>query len=369
MRFTILHLRDSPFVGGPEKQILGQCKYIDHERFEPIVTTFTSDASAGNELVQAAGEIGIQTAQLSDGKLNFPIAVRQLCSIIRNMNVSLIISHGFKADFTAFYVNLLTRIPFIAYFHGNTASTARVRFYEALDRIIIHRAKKVISVCEASAAELKRMGIHRIAVVPNAVDTADIAADGSREVARTELGIKKNETVIGTVGRLSMEKGHIYFIEAAGEILLEYPSVRFVIVGDGPRRVMLEKYAVELGVFDKFIFTGFRNDAVALMKGFDIFVLPSLRENMPVSLLEAMASGICVVATDVGGVRDVLSPANVDPVVPRSPGAIAGAVIPLLTDESLCFKQSQALLECSKRFSFKNQRVIIERLLQEQINV
>lgn len=362
-RAPILHLCDSPFVGGPEKQILGQCRHIDRSRFEPIIASFTVSASQGNDLIRTASESGIRTAQLSDGKLTFPLAVRQLSDFVRSQQIKLIVSHGFKADFTAAAACALAAIPYVAYFHGRTAATLRVRLYESLDLRAMRRARVVVTVCQSIADYFRSCCLNRVEVIPNAVEVNEIAVEGTRGRARAELGIKSNELVVGTVVRLSVEKGLDYLIDAAPKILSRFPSARFVIIGNGPMRHLLARRAENLGVAGRFIFTGHREDCVALMKALDVFVLPSIRENMPVSLLEAMACGIGVVATDVGGVREVLEPAGVEPIPARSSEAIAEAVIAILNDDELRACQSSALIRRVGDYSFERQSRLVEDLL------
>lgn len=364
-RIPILHLCDSPFVGGPERQILGQCAHIDRDRFQPMVASFTEFACKGNDLIKVASEQGIQTVQICDGKISFPLAVRQLTSAIKQYNIRAMISSGFKANFTACCATAIASIPYIAYFHGHTGITTRVKAYEALDKLAMRRARLAIVVCEAAADALRRSGVRKVAVIPNAVNAAEIAADGTQALARRALRINDDEMVIGTVARLSVEKGINYLIDAASIILEEYPSVKFVIIGDGPTRSGLEQQAADLGVSDRLIFAGFRRDSTRLMKAFDIFALPSLRENMPVSLLEAMACGIPVVATDVGGVREILAPAGIEPVSPCSPRAIAKAILALLNDDDLRARQSDALLNRVEYYSFERQTALMDSHLRE----
>ena len=111
------------------------------------------------------------------------------------------------------------------------------------------------------------------------------------------------------------------------------------------------------------MFTGFREDATRLMKAMDVFVLPSLRENLPVALLEAMACGVSVVATDVGGVREVLQPAGVDPVAPGSSQPLARAVNALLDDPQLRARCAEALCARAGDFTFDKQVSLMESVI------
>ena len=355
---SVIHLRDSPFVGGPEKQILGQCARLDRSRIEPMIVSF--DARGSLALTRAARQLGIRTESLPDGKLAFPNAVRQLRRIVTASGECVVVSSGFKADLTAWLACSRESVPWIVWFHGHTAATARVRVYEALDTIAAHRASTVIAVCEASARHLRESGLRNVVVVPNAIDASLIASDGSRETARGELGLGEEELVVGTAARLSVEKGIGHLIDAAPAVLAKHPTARFVIIGDGPLRGDLERRAQAQGVSDRCMFTGFRVDAVGLIKAFDVFVLPSLRENMPVALLEAMACGVSVVATDVGGVREVLEPAGIEPITPGSAQAITRAVGELLADPGRRAQCASAAANRAGEFSFERQVALVQ---------
>lgn len=348
---TVIHLRDSAFVGGPEKQILGQCKLLDRSRFSPRVVSFST--SGKNALTEAAASEGIPAACLPDGKLASPRAVLRFRSLLRESENPLVVTSGFKADVIAWLACGSQGVPWIAWFHGYTAFTCRVRLYETLDLRVLRGASCVMALCERTAAQLRRSGIVNVNVVPNGIDVVAVRSTGDRRSARHALGIGEHEVAIGTISRLSEEKGLDVFIECAAGLLRSCPNARFPIVGDGPLEADLRRQAERTGFGSRFIFTGFRKDAVALLKGFDVFVLPSRRENQPVALLEAMACGISVVATDVGGVGDILAGTPVAPVPPGSPGELTSAILMLVQDHNLRTEQQAAMLKRVKDFSFE----------------
>lgn len=358
---AVIHLRDSSFVGGPEKQILGQCARLDRSRFEPIVVSFAR--TKPNALTQAASELDLRADSLPDGKLAVASAVGRLRAIARGAGDCVVVASGFKADMTVALAG--RRIPWIAWFHGHTGASPRVRLYEALDLIAVRRAEAVIAVCERAGSDLRRTGLREVRTIPNAVDAERIAAQGTRRSARAELGIEDGELVVGTVSRLSPEKGIGYFIESAPMILRKHPSARFVVIGDGPLGAELRRHAQRLGLSDRLGFAGHRPEAALLVKAMDVFVLPSIRENLPVALLEAMACGVSVVATDVGGVREVLAGTGVQPVSPRSAQAIAEAVTALLDAPQLRAIRGQVLCARAGRYSFDRQARLMETVIEQ----
>lgn len=355
---TVIHLRDSPFVGGPEKQILGQCIRMDASRYKPMVASFTSGKP--NAFLQEALALGMCTAELTDGKLFAVSAAGKLNEMVCNAGDCVVICSGFKADLTA----VLAGVPWIGWFHGHTGVSARVKLYEALDFIALRRAGCVMAVCERAADDLRSIGLQNVLVVPNAVDVEDIADFGTQRSARADLCIGAGP-VVGTVSRLSPEKGVEYFIDAMPAILKKCPDAQFLIIGDGPLKSKLRQKADSMGVLDFVTFTGHKPDAVRLAKAMDIFVLPSLKENMPVALLEAMACGVSVVATDVGGVGEVLRGTGIAPIRPSSPDSIASAVILLLNNNSLRMKISNASIARMRDFEFIRQVRCVEGAISQ----
>ena len=359
---TLIHLRDSAFVGGPEKQILGQSARLDRSRFEPTVVSFSSDGESA--LTEAAMEEGILAECLPDGKLHLPRAIGCLRGLLRRCSNPVVVTSGFRADITACYACSAERVPWIAWFHGFTASSAQVRLYESLDFHALRWAHRVIAICERTACMLRARGLSNTVVIPNGIDAPAVRSAGDRGTARRELTLADGDLAVGIVSRLSVEKGIGVFVRAAADILRVHPNSVFPIIGDGPTRASLERQAKRLEIARRMIFTGHRQDAVALMKGLDIFVLPSFRENLPVALLEAMVCGISIVATDVGGVGDVLARTPAKPVPPGSSKALVDAILALLADPGMRRAHGEAHMKRVDDFSFERHVLAMEELLE-----
>jgi glycosyltransferase involved in cell wall biosynthesis len=169
-------------------------------------------------------------------------------------------------------------------------------------------------------------GLHpnRVRYVPNGVDLAPFA--GPRPY--------RDERVIGTVTALRPEKNLERLLRAFRLVVEEEPAL-LVIAGDGPERSSLERLAVELGLADRVRFLGYVDKPCTLYRAFDVFALSSDTEQMPLSVIEAMASGVPVVATDVGDVAVTLAAENRDFVTPPNERALAGAMLALLRDATL----------------------------------
>jgi glycosyltransferase involved in cell wall biosynthesis len=153
------------------------------------------------------------------------------------------------------------------------------------------------------------------------------------ETIKKELGLLENSKVVGTIGRLGDEKGQIYLLRAAQGIAEREKSVRFLIVGDGPLREYLKEEAAKLGIADSVTFTGYRQDIPELLSVMDLFVLPSIKEALPMVLLEALAARKAVIATRVGAIPKVVNNENGILVEPGDAAGLQDAILSLLANE------------------------------------
>ncbi|MFA4991125.1 MAG: glycosyltransferase [Candidatus Omnitrophota bacterium] len=219
--------------------------------------------------------------------------------------------------------------------------------YRFLMFLLYRRADYVVAVSGGIAAKIKKSFMapsRKIKVIHNPVDLARADALRGR---RGLLPVFKNGLPrVGTVSRLSPEKGIDFLIDAFSG-LSKKMDARLVIAGDGPERLRLEKMAIESGVRDKVLFTGWAEDPFSCLAGMDIFVLPSLWEGFPNVILEAMACGVPVIASDCsGGIREVIkNGVNGVLVKPASPPALTEAMRALLDDP---VKRSGIIEEAAK---------------------
>src|SRR2546427_198094 len=174
-----------------------------------------------------------------------------------------------------------------------------------LDRWALRRFHRAVAVSEGVAVALRRGGVapEKITTISNGVDVAVFSA--GRPTLAAEIG-KGNRLVVGMVSRLVRGKGADYFLHAASDVLSCFPETLFVLVGEGSARKELERLARELGIEKKVIFTGQRADMPGVYASLDVFVLPSLNEGMPLTVLEAQAANRAVIASRVGAVPQLI---------------------------------------------------------------
>lgn len=209
--------------------------------------------------------------------------------------------------------------------------------------------------------ELYRLPADKITVVHPGFDPAPFAAIGpgtgepSCSPMRQELGLTAEQPVIIVLGRLAANKGQRYLVEAAPAILMRFPNAHFVFAGNPAARADLDQRICALGLERHFSLIGFRSDVVNLLRSSDLFVLPSLAEGFSLSIVEALAAGLPVIATRVGGAAEIIEDGrNGFLVPPADVEALGQAVLRVLSLEAPeRDKLRQAALETARRFSFE----------------
>jgi glycosyltransferase involved in cell wall biosynthesis len=329
----VFHLRATRFVGGPERQILGQARELRAHGFRTVVGSFLQGQEGAAFLAEASKQ-GLETLPaLCRGPLDLSPA-GCIAAKVRDRGIGLICAHDPKASLLGYLAARRAQVPFIVWSRGWTGETWRVRLYEAVHRRIMRRADLVIAVSQALANRCERVGVkrERLRIIPNAVETDGLVGAGVADL-RAELGLPAGCPLVLSVGRLSAEKGHRHLVEAARRVVQELRDAHFVVLGDGRERRRLGEQARRLGLNGRFLFPGFRDDARQVMAQADVLALPSLTEGLPNVLLEAFAAGVPVVATAVGGVPELVRDGENGWLVPRGDSAgLASALIAALSD-------------------------------------
>ena len=175
--------------------------------------------------------------------------------------------------------------------------------------------------------------------------------------------------MVGIIGRLTVVKGHRYFLQGAAQVLQTIPHCKFLVIGDGPLRSDLELLANDLGISDSVRFLGYRDDIPELLAVVDISVLTSIREGTSMVLLESMAAGKPIVATDVGGTPEVVIDGEVGILVPpKDAAALAKALITLLSDPCLASRMEMSGRQrVQAKFSLRKSVDRLEALYDELV--
>jgi glycosyltransferase involved in cell wall biosynthesis len=262
---------------------------------------------------------------------------RLVKAVVAAVHPGVVNTHGYRSDVVGGLAARANGVATVSTVHGFTGGGVRNRLNEVAQLFALRRADAVIAV---SAPLVHRLAGARIAgekvhLIPNGF--APLRPPLTRQVARQRLGIGANDTVVGWVGRLSREKGPDVMLDA---LAASDPSWRLSVVGDGPERDRLTDQANRLGVAGRVMWHGAVAEAGLLLGAFDAFVLSSRTEGTPITLLEAMAASVPIVATRVGGVPDVVTSAHAILVPSEEPSAIAKALAELKRDPSSAMHRS-----------------------------
>ena len=335
--------------GGSEKVNLTFLKNVNRSKFDIVPILLIRPWEKDSNLIKEIRKIKYSIHRIPVAKRPrneggdytrivrcYKILYRILC----NGSFDLIHSHGYFADILGVPISKLLRTPILSTCHGFISNDRNLRIYNKLDKLSLRFANKVICVSESIKYDLIRNGIKetRIVVIPNAVET-DMNGElfiKNRKEKRQSLDIKEDEFVLGYIGRLSEEKGINYLIESSSMLNNLNIPIKVVIIGQGPQKKILEDLAKEKGIESKVIFCGFQPDVENWLPAIDTFILPSLTEGTPMSLLEAMAYGIPAVASAVGGVSKLIdSGKNGIIVSPGKPEEIKDTVFNLYNNKKL----------------------------------
>lgn len=369
----VLHLISSASYGGAEAQILelGRGQVRDGQQVSLLVLHRSKQGRAIHPLVPTARRWGITVTQFED-RVRFPLwLIPQIVRQLREGGFDLLHTHGYKADLLGIIAAYMVKIPTVATIHGYTDAFPAVRVYKHLDLLVLRRFPKVIAVSNCLRQELIAAGLapHRVVTVYNAIapEVFVSAVRTDRRKVRAELGIGPNEPVVLTVGRLNPEKGHRYLLESAQLACQHIPSLRVLIVGEGPLRDKLEASARSLHLDAVVSFLDWRDDVASLMAASDLFVLPSTRESFGLVILEALALGVPVIATRVGGVPEIIRPGESGILVEaRDAEALAKAMTWALTNRrqvGQLARQGQAMVR--QRFSVETMVKATNRVYHE----
>ena len=331
----LLAIIEATTITGPAKNLLQFAALARAQAVETVIATFTRGAST-NLFIETARAQEIQVETVAEGSVYDPRVLRQLSGLVDRLQPHIVQTHAVKSHFLARCAGLPRRAPWIAVHHGYTWPALRARVYNQLDRWSLRAARQVLTVSLAFRQELIERGVRpeRITVVHNAIAPgwASEARGPAAAALRSEWGIPENRKVILMVGRLSREKDPGTLLEAVRGLPARLEA-HLLIVGDGPERGNLEERIRAARFAGRCTLTGQQSSAEPFYGIADIAVLSSLSEGSPNALLEAMAAGLPVVATRVGGVPEIAAHEETALLVePGDPSAMRAALGRLLQD-------------------------------------
>lgn len=339
----LLWLIDSLTVGGAESLILPFARKLDRSRY--ALTVCCLSTVAGNAIEPQLREEGVTVANLGARNLRDRAAFRRLVDLVQREKFDLVHAHLPYASIWSAVLSRNTGVPSIASLHVAPSATRELfntlrhrvmtEVRDRLMRFVMKRwSSRVISVSDAlRRIYLERGGVDptKMRVVHNGIELDRFRRDRAttRAFVEREFNLPADAKIAVTVAVLRPKKGIEVLLDAATRV----PDAHFLIVGDGPKRQEWEALARELGIAERIRWAGYRRDVDAILAGCDLFVHPSLDDAFPTVLLEAMAAGLPVVATRVGGIPEIVNEFTGRLVRANDAAELASAIAALLGDD------------------------------------
>jgi len=344
----VLQLISSAGQYGAETVLVNLAGKLQAAGCPNVVAVFHNLHRPNTEIAQHARRQGLPVEIIEcRGRLHRD-AVKAIRQHLQKHRIDVLHTHGYKADIYGYLAAGALKIPVVATCHNWPGQTLVLRAYAVLDRWFLRRFAAVVAVSEGVRGLLRNAGVsaERIRIIGNGVDVARF-----RKAEPTLRRIADGKKVIGAIGRLEPMKGVQYLLRAFVPVAYEFADAVLVFVGAGPLRQALEDEARSLGVERSVVFAGERQDMPGVYASMDIFVLPSLVEGMPMVVLEALATGKAVIATQIGAVPEVIANHETGLLVqPADVDGLSKAMIKLLRDPALASRLAQAGHERVARF-------------------
>ncbi len=366
---NILHIIAPITMGGAENVLLSIERLIDRSSFQLFFCLFLNPKRKQNAFTQRLTQLNrnVSFIYLDRPWFDFVYFFR-LMKIIRDKRIDVIHSHGYMPDFFGLVAAKLAKRPIVSTVHGWTSSTRSVMAYEYIQKKILRYFDIVIPVSQQINDDLLQSKISpsRLRKLNNIVAFDDFSDENTVTDLKERYKIGPRTQTLGVIGRLSKEKGHIFLLQALAMIRKDFPDIRLFIIGDGDQEAKLRQFVKAEKLDHQVHFCGFQNDVFQFYRLIDIFVLPSLTEGIPLVLLEAMYFNKPIVATDVGGVPELIKNGyNGALVRPRDSSALSEAILKLLQNRHYAKKLAENAHESFLRTNNPNKWIkIIQEIYQ-----
>lgn len=342
-------------AGGTRQYLMDVCLGLPAQRFAQTAVVSCERSPAFRDDIRVLQDAGVAVHEVPMTREVSPLAdLRALLALrryLRAHSFDIIHCHSSKAGMLGRLAAWLARSRAVRIYspHAFAFQMDEGRLKRAVYRFLEWCAGRIthLLVCMAPserelAVRARLVGPGRALVVPTGVDVRRFHPSAEPSGLREELDIPRRHRLVGTVGALVPQKGHAFLVEAAALVLQQMPHTSFIIAGEGPLRDELQARLAELDLGRRFRLLGRRDDVPGVLSSLDLFVMPSLWEGLPYALLEAMAVGVPVVATEIPGLVDLVEPTRTGWLAPaRSAEHLAEAIMRALNDPGLSAMMAQ----------------------------
>lgn len=360
--------------GGPEKTILHGAALAAPD-IHVVVCYIRDRRDTVFSLGERAAALGVNYMEVLEKHSFDRGAWKELQNVVRAHGIDIVHAHEYKTDFLAIRLARRTGVIPLSTVHGWSGYSWRERkVYYPVDKYLLKRFPHVIVVSSPIRDELVRRGVRpeRITLLLNSIDVKRFVRDEqSVPDARRSFGWSTEAFVFGAVGRLEIEKRYDVLLEAFAKVRAACPNAHLAFAGDGSLKAALVAQAEQLGVAGACSFVGMISDVIPFHHAIDAFVQSSQTEGTPNAVLEAMALGTPVVATDVGGTRDLVTDGVHGLIVPSlNPSVLADAMARVIRDPAAARQRAAAArtkIDQDLSFTTRTRRMeaIYRQLVQE----
>lgn len=341
-KLNLLQITHDLAIGGLQQVVVNLCQSVDRERFNVSVLCLRSLGPLA-DVIRQSGIPVILLPQKERGTDYFSFL--KVARLLRTMQVDVIHSHNTQPLVDGTIGAMLAGVRTVV--HTDHARSFPDKFrYMLAEWALSHYVYRMVGVSAHTSQNLIRyehIAPRRIVTIANGIPGHRFRGPLDLRAKRESLGIAPDDLVIGLGARLTEQKGVDYLLQAMPAILAAHPHTTLVVAGEGPLEQALRERTRQLNIEGRVRFIGARTDMNEVIRLFDVYVMPSLWEGLPMVLLEAMAAGCAIVATDVGGNSTAVAhDANGLLVPPADPAALVGAVVRLLSDAPLRARFSAA---------------------------
>jgi glycosyltransferase involved in cell wall biosynthesis len=323
-------------IGGGESHVLDLVASLDKTVFEPVVLSFTD-----GPMITALQQLNVPAFVIESEKA-FDISVwRKVKKFIQEQRIDIVHVHGTRANTNVLWAARNLGLPVVYTIHGwsfhDGLHPLAKRLRIAAEKFITNRTQMNICVSESNRQTgIKAFNTFNSIVVRNGVNLQKFNPDATYPDLRAAYNIPANKLLICYIARMTYQKDPVAMIRAFALALKSKPQLQLLMIGDGELKADAMQAASELNVAGQVIFDGFRQDVPAVLHAADIYCLPSLWEGFPIGVLEAMAMGKAVIASDVDGTKEAIKDGENGLLVPAgNTEALASAIVKLATDHAL----------------------------------